>query len=156
MTKPKLYVLVGVPGAGKSTWVANQRWDMNNTMFVSTDDHVEAYAKSVGKTYNEVFKDYMPTAVDLMTQDVIRAREAGKDIVWDQTSTTVNSRKRKFNMLPDYYAIAVIFPTPEKAELEKRLAGRPGKHIPRHVIRSMIKGWETPTENEGFAEIWQT
>lgn len=156
MTKPKLYVLVGVPGSGKSTWVANQRWDMNNTVFVSTDDHVEAYAKSVGKTYNEVFEDYMPTAVRLMADDVIAARKASKDIVWDQTSTTVKSRKRKFNMLPDYYAIAVVFPTPEKAELDKRLANRPGKNIPKHVIQSMIENWETPTEEEGFAEIWRT
>lgn len=152
---PTLYVLIGVPGAGKSTWVANQKWAAD-CAYISTDNHVEAYAKSVGKTYNEVFNDYMPTAVDLMTQDVIRAREAGKDIIWDQTSTTRKSRMRKFRMLPDYHAIAVIFPTPEKAELEKRLANRPGKNIPKHVMRSMINGWEHPTEDEGFSEIWMT
>ena len=153
---PKLYVLVGVPCAGKSTWIANQRWDMANTVFVSTDNHVEAYAKSVGKTYNEVFKDYMPTAVDLMTKDVIAAREAGKDIVWDQTSTTLASRKRKFRMLPDYYAIAVVFPTPEINELSRRLGSRPGKNIPHYVMNRMIEGFDEPTEDEGFAEIWRT
>lgn len=152
---PKLYVLIGVPGSGKSTWVANQKWTAD-CAYISTDIHVEEYAKSVGKTYNEVFKDYMPTAVDLMAQDVIRAREAGKDIVWDQTSTTVKSRKRKFNMLPNYYAIAVVFPTPEKTELEKRLANRPGKNIPTYVMRSMIENWEAPSPDEGFAEIWRT
>ena len=153
---PKLYVLVGVPGSGKSTWVANQRWDMANTAFVSTDDHVEAYAKSVGKTYNEVFKDYMPTAVDLMTEDVIAARKAGKDIVWDQTSTTVSSRKRKFRMLPNYEAIAVVFPTPEIKELSRRLDSRPGKNIPYYVMERMIEGFVDPTEEEGFTEIWMT
>lgn len=153
---PKLYVLVGVPGSGKSTWIANQRWDMANTAFISTDNHVEDYAKSVGKTYNEVFKDYMPTAVDLMTKDVIAARKAGKDIVWDQTSTTVASRKRKFRMLPDYYAIAVVFPTPEIEELSRRLDNRPGKNIPHYVMDRMIEGFDEPTEDEGFAEIWRT
>jgi predicted kinase len=123
-------------------------------VIVSTDDHVEAYANSVGKTYNEVFKDYMPTAVDLMTQDVANARELGKDIIWDQTSTTRKSRAKKFNMLPFYDHTAVVFKIPESLELAKRLAGRPGKHIPDHVMRSMIVGFEMPTNEEGFKEIW--
>lgn len=149
----KLYVLVGVPGSGKSTWVDNQEW-AKDCVYVSTDKHVEEYAKSVGKTYSEVFKDYMPTAVNLMAADVVDARDAGKDIIWDQTSTTVVSRKKKFNMLPDYYAIAVVFRTPDRAELDVRLSGRPGKHIPKKVIDSMIAGWQEPTEDEGFKEIW--
>lgn len=149
----KLYVLVGVPGSGKSTWVENQDW-AKDCVYVSTDHHVEAYAKSVGKTYSEVFKDYMPTAVNLMAADVIDARDAGRDIIWDQTSTTIASRKKKFNMLPDYYAIAVVFRTPDDAELTRRLDSRPGKHIPSHVMRSMISGWDEPTEDEGFKEVW--
>jgi predicted kinase len=149
----KLYILVGVPGSGKSTWVSNQDWS-KDCAYVSTDIHVEAYAKEQGKTYSEVFVEYMPTAVDLMAQDVVRAREAGKDIIWDQTSTTLASRTRKFNMLPDYYAIAVVFKTPEHTELMRRLMSRPGKEIPDHVIYSMIGTWEEPTLEEGFKEIW--
>ena len=150
---PKLYVLIGVPGSGKSTWFEAQDW-VSDCAYISTDTHVEAYAKEQGKTYSEVFVEYMPTAVNLMAQDVIAAREAGKDIIWDQTSTTVKSRARKFNMLPDYYAIAVVFKTPEHAELMRRLMSRPGKEIPDHVIYSMIGTWEDPTEEEGFKEIW--
>lgn len=149
----KLYILVGVPGSGKSTWVSGQDWS-KDCAYVSTDSHVEAYAKEQGKTYSEVFVEYMPTAVDLMAQDVVAAREAGKDIIWDQTSTTVKSRIRKFNMLPDYYAIAVVFKTPEHKELMRRLFSRPGKDIPDHVIYSMIGTWEEPTIEEGFREIW--
>ena len=149
----KLYVLVGIPGSGKSTWVKNQIW-AKDCVVVSTDEFVEDYAKETGQTYSEVFDDYMPTAVKLMADKVVRAREAGKDIIWDQTSTTEMSRKRKFNMLPDYYAIAVIFKTPNEEELKKRLASRPGKIIPNYVIEQMIDGWQDPTEAEGFNEIW--
>lgn len=152
---PKCYQLIGVPGAGKSTWVAAQKW-AKDCAYISTDMHVEAYAASVGKTYNEVFKDYMPTAVDLMCKDVVAARKAGKDVIWDQTSTTVNSRKRKFNMLRDYEHIAVVFAIPEEEELNRRLASRPGKNIPWHVMDSMIEGFAYPTEDEGFAEVWTT
>jgi len=149
----KCYQLIGVPGAGKSTWVSNQDW-ADNCVHISTDKFVLAYAISQGKTYSEVFDEYMPTAVDMMVAEVNQAREAGKDIIWDQTSTSVNSRKRKFRMLPNYEHIAVVFKTPEPEELARRLASRPGKNIPDHVMRSMIDGFEMPTEDEGFKEIW--
>jgi predicted kinase len=110
----------------------------------------------VGKTYNEVFKDFMPSAVKMMAAEVELAREAGRDIIWDQTSTTVASRKKKFNMLPDYEHVAVVFKTPDEDELARRLGSRPGKHIPGHVMRGMIAGWEEPTHEEGYAQIWLT
>ncbi len=150
---PKCYQLVGVPGSGKSTWVANQDWTATCAV-VSTDKWVEIYAKEVGKTYSQVFTDFMPTAVDLMAKEVVAHRELGRDIIWDQTSTTIKSRARKFAMLPDYEHIAVVFRTPEHKELVRRLFSRPGKEIPEHVIASMISSWDEPTEDEGFKEIW--
>lgn len=150
---PRCYQLIGVPGSGKSTWIKNQIWALGLTV-VSTDNFVEDYAQSQGKTYSEVFDEYMPTAVDLMSKVVIHAREHGHDIIWDQTSTIEKSRARKFRMLPDYEHIAIVFATPDADELAKRLASRPGKNIPDHVMRSMIEGFEMPTEEEGFKEIW--
>ena len=149
----KCYQLVGVPASGKSTWVSEQEW-ASECAYISTDKHVEAYAKEQEKTYSEVFVDFMPTAIGLMAEEVVDAREAGKDIIWDQTSTTIKTRARKFNMLPDYEHIAVVFKTPEHKELMRRLMSRPGKEIPDHVIYSMIGTWEEPTVEEGFKEIW--
>lgn len=151
----KVYVLIGVPASGKSTWVNNQLWS-NDCVYISTDHYVEKFARRMGKTYSEVFDTVMPRAVNLMTRNVIRAREAGKDIIWDQTSTTVKSRMKKFNMLPDYYHVAVVFKTPNRDELQTRLSNRPGKTIPRSVVDSMIKNFEMPSEEEGFKEIWYT
>ena len=151
----KLYVLVGVPGSGKTTWASEQEW-AGNCAYVSTDRYVEEFAKNMGKTYSEVFEEVMPECVNLMIGDAVVARESGRDIIWDQTSTTVASRKRKFNMLPDYYAIAVVFGTPEPAELVMRLENRydSGKIIPDQVVQDMINNFEYPTKEEGFKEIW--
>ena len=149
----KCYQLIGVPGAGKSTWIKNQDWAVDIPV-VSTDNFVEAYALAEGKTYNEVFKDYMPIAVKLMANQALICQANGLDVISDQTSTTRISRTRKFNTLPKYEHIAVVFKTPEKDELAKRLLSRPGKLIPDHVMRSMIDGFEMPTEDEGFTEIW--
>jgi predicted kinase len=149
---PKAYILVGVPASGKSTWAKTYEGD-TNIAFISTDKLVDAYARSVNLSYNQVFKDFMPFAVKMMAADVVKAREAGLDIIWDQTSTTVNSRKKKFNMLPGYEMIAVVFKTPESEELRRRLNSRPGKNIPDYVVESMIDGWEEPSEEEGFDKI---
>jgi len=155
MSIPKLYVLVGVPGSGKSTWHSEQDW-LQDAAYISTDRYVEEFAKNMDKTYSEVFKEVMPECVNLMVGDVVVAREAGRDIVWDQTSTTIASRKKKFNMLPNYYAIAVVFTTPEPADLIMRLESRydSGKIIPDNVVQDMINNFEYPTEEEGFKEIW--
>lgn len=150
---PKCYQLVGVPGSGKSTWVESQDWALA-CAHVGTDKWVEIYAREVGRTYSEVFNDFMPIAVNLMTKEVAVARELGRDIIWDQTSTTIASRRRKFAMLPDYEHIAVVFKTPEPEELARRLANRPGKVIPDSVIHSMINNFDLPSEDEGFKEIW--
>ena len=148
----KCYQLIGVPGAGKSTWIKNQDWS-KDCAIVSTDMWVELEAERVGKTYSEIFDEYMPHAVKLMANHVELARDKNMDIIWDQTSTTEGARRRKFNMLPDYEHIAVVFKTPEMDELKRRLASRPGKNIPSHVMAQMIKNFSMPTLDEGFAEI---
>jgi predicted kinase len=150
---PKCYQLIGVPAAGKSTWIKNQIWTLGLTV-VSTDAFVEDYARECGSTYTEVFDDYMPRAVELMANQVVFAREHGHTVIWDQTSTTVKSRARKFNMLPGYQHIAIVFRTPELDVLKERLANRPGKEVPWEVVQGMIDNWEEPTEEEGFTEIW--
>jgi predicted kinase len=150
----KVYVMVGVPGSGKSTWIANQLW-VKDCVIVSTDDYVERFARRMGKTYSEVFDTVMKRCVRLMMRRVEWARDQDKDIIWDQTSTSVVSRMRKFSALPDYEHIAVVFKTPEWPELKRRLTSRPGKHIPRKVVKSMIHNFDMPTEDEGYTEIWR-
>lgn len=147
------YQLIGIPGSGKSTWASSQEWAPTCAL-ISTDKWVDIFAKEVGQTYSQVFDSIMPLAVDLMAKEVVAARSTGKDIIWDQTSTSVKSRKNKFNMLPDYTHIAVVFETPELDELTRRLDSRPGKIIPNRVMASMIKHFEMPRLEEGFYEIW--
>lgn len=153
MNSPKLYVLVGVPASGKSTWISNQDW-IGDCVVVSTDTYVEKFARRLKSTYSGVFNLVMERAIRLMMRKVNKAKRENKDIVWDQTSTTVASRKRKFKVLPNYYPIAVVFKTPDMIELNRRLNSRPGKIIPQHVINDMINNFVMPSVEEGFQEVW--
>jgi len=148
-----LYVLVGVPGSGKTTWIGRQMFDWTNTVIVSTDHHVEQYARSIGKTYSEVFKDYMPTAVDLMAKTAVDAFKNNKVVIWDQTSTTATTRARKLRMAPAHYKkVAVVFKTPN-ADTHAKMLNRPGKEIPTEIVQDMIDKFEYPTVEEGFDSI---
>lgn len=152
--KPKLYVMIGVPGSGKSTWIQNQQWT-ENCVVVSTDSYLERFSKKTGKTYNQSFDLFMERAIKLMVKQVLRAKINKKDIIWDQTSTTISSRIKKFNMLPEYYKIAVVMKKLDREVLDQRLNNRVNKIIPKNVIDSMCDFFEEPSLAEGFNEIWK-
>ncbi len=150
---PKVYMLIGVPGAGKSTWTASQDWAKDMPV-ISSDRFIDAHAEKEGKTYNEVFDEYVKIATKLMENQVLICKANNLDVIWDQTNMSAKSRAKKLAMLDGYEKIAVVFRTPEKAELDRRLASRPGKHISEAIIKSMIDSYVEPTEEEGFKEIW--
>ncbi len=150
---PTAYILIGIPASGKSTWVKSQRW-ASDCVIASTDSYVEAFARSVNKSYTEVFNEIMPKAVEQMANDVVEAREAGKDIIWDQTSTTISTRAKKIKMLDGYTKIAIVFKIPPIDILMKRLASRPGKDVPWEIVSNMINNFEHPSLEEGFDQIW--
>lgn len=151
---PTLYMLIGVPASGKSTWIATQPFDWNKTVIASTDGYIDRIAKQNASTYNAMFKSHFDDATKEMGATVRHAIANGLDIVWDQTNTSVKGRASKLAMFPkDYKKVAVVFPTPNKEELARRLASREGKNIPDHVMRSMIDSLATPSSAEGFDEI---
>lgn len=146
---PTVYMLIGVPGAGKSTWIKNRGLD---AVVVSTDDHIESLAATRGGTYDTLFKDLIGQATAKMKSDLSQAIADRKDVIWDQTNTTKKGRAGKLSKFPkDYRKVAVFFKTP--ADLEKRLASRPGKTIPKFVVANMINQLEAPSKDEGWDDI---
>lgn len=144
-----LYMLVGVPGSGKTTWIRNNKHD---AVVLSTDDYIEKIAAKQGKTYSEVFKDTIGDATDQMEKDLIQALRNERDIIWDQTNLTTKARKSKLSRIPkSYKKVGVYFSVPQ--DLRDRLANRPGKVIPEPVIISMINQLQPPTKEEGFDEV---
>lgn len=152
MTKD-LYILVGPPGSGKTTWV--EKTFQGECFVVSSDNIIQAVADDEGKTYDEIFPTYVKVADQMMWSDFDLYISGGYNpVVVDRTNMNRKSRARFINRLRthrnDYKIHAVVFPKPEDAEYERRLNSRPGKTIPENVIKSMLQSFQMPTLDEGF------
>jgi predicted kinase len=153
--KPVAYMLVGVPGSGKSTWA--EPYLARNFKLVSTDNYIENIAANLGKTYGEVFKQNIDAATSWMNKVIRLYTEACENIIWDQTNLTMKGRRKKLDtlMAAGYDVVAVTFEIPD-AELTARRRARAaatGKTIPPSIMESMGKTYVRPTRLEGFSKV---
>ena len=170
-TKPIIMILVGLPGSGKSTFVNTllegdldcskdpyyaAAGHVKDYVVLSSDNLIEAYAKSIGKTYNEVFKEAIKDCeakLKLMFQDAVKEK---RNIIIDQTNMTVSKRTYILSKVPEGYHKIVVHFTAGLDIVKERLQKREretGKHIPWHVMEHMYNRMEKPTLEEGFDEI---
>jgi predicted kinase len=156
MTTPKLYMLIGLPYSGKSTWLRKQIASRINPGFtvLDTDSHIEGIAKEQGLSYGDIFNSTIKYSEKLMYSKLAQAIANNFDIYWDQTNLTARSRAKKLAKIPDNYEkIAVVFGEPNPVELIHRIGKRNDKVIPKNVVDNMRYTYENPTQSEGFTKI---
>lgn len=148
---PKMIMLIGMPGSGKSTWCKILH---PNTPVVSSDAFIEEYANSIGKTYDEVFSEKIKEATKHVNFMVDKYVSNGIDFIWDQTNLTRSSRKNKLSLIPkEWTKIAYYFDLPPEIIWRQRLKSRVGKTIPDEVLHKMKIYTDLPSLDEGFKEI---
>ena len=146
MKEPIVYVLVGCPACGKSTFAKN--FD-NDTVVISSDAiREELYGdEAIQGNGKEVFSLYYDRA--------IAAIENGYDVILDATNVTRKARKNIFSTLGksniDCKFVAICFER-ELDVLLKQNAGRKRK-VPKGVIERMYHNYVRPVEQEGFDKI---
>lgn len=149
------YILIGLPGVGKSTFVKNH---FSDYQVISSDDFIQERADAAGVTYNDAFESNIKAATLHFFDSIEKAVTAKKNIIVDRTSLTVAARKRILNMVPfrEYNKRAVEFKMPESddeiAEWKTRL-NRHGKAIPDYMLSSMRKSYQPASYDEGFDHI---
>lgn len=154
--RPKLFMMIGLPGSGKSTFIEHFPWDFDCTNILSTDDYIEDKAAAESKTYNEAFRDHIKAAEEYLEESLNFAVKYCEDhIIWDQTNLSKKTRARKLAKIPAKYEKIAIVCIASEDDLNTRREQREGKTIPAHILKSMAESFEYPTKEEGFDFIYE-
>lgn len=148
-----LYVLIGLPCSGKSTYI-KQHFSDNNHVIVSFDAVVEDWAQKEGKTYDQVWGRNFSLVKKICKEKYEKAIKEGKNIVIDNTNLKPKARAL-YPPPPGYKKIGIVFTT-DTNTLQKRLIMRSkeqGKTIPSNVIEQMKNNFSYPSKSEGFEEL---
>lgn len=154
---PKLTVLVGLPGSGKSSSIPE---DFDGFIY-STDRYIEQCAKINNWSYNTAYQEFIEPATKTMNEQVEIAIRQKADVIWDQTNMSAKKRRGILSRFPKAYRKICICRVPprdeeEWAELNQRIIHRAqinGKFIPPSVIERMADSYVEPTLEEGFDEV---
>lgn len=151
---PRIIFLVGVPGSGKSTWRAKYLADNpdRDTVTVSSDDLIEAYAAERGLNYSQAHREIDMNQLDKQCSAAVRVAVArGQDVIIDRTNMRFKPRNRFLSQVSKRYTrVAVLFWV-ECDTVRQRLIDRKratGKHVPFSVAQEMFSTYQAPTTDE--------
>ncbi len=137
-----LYVMVGIPGAGKTTW-AKSHPELD---YIGSDElRRELYGKEMTmRGYGRVHR--------IMTQQAISYLLAGRDVVVDSAHITASARRRLLKDIPPHVRrVAVFLHTPLKQAFHNNRQRI--RHVPEAGITALHCLLDPPTKQEGFDEI---
>ena len=140
---PNLYIMVGIPGAGKTTYAKNR---LSHAEYIGADAlRKEFYGKELTlRGYRKIHRIMLERAEASLRQ--------GKDTVIDCANLSAKARKRYHSILtPNDRMIAVyVHTTLRQAFVNNRSRSR---QVPRLGILFMRLRLRRPCITEGFSEI---
>lgn len=154
-SKKTCFIMVGLPGSGKST-VAYELAREYNASIASSDAFIERKAKDEGKTYNEVFDKYIGEATRVFNLKLFYAIANQENIVIDRTNLSKKTRRGYLNRFKEagYYVVCVAVITDKKTrQTVNESRKEKGRSIPDEVVEKMENSFQVPLSSEGFDEI---
>ena len=143
MKLKRVWLLSGLPGSGKSTWVQNQI--AKNGGFWASRDAVRFSMIAEDEPYfareTEVFNEWISQICEALSNPII------EDIYIDATHLNDRSRDKTLSRLPKKNISEitnVIFTTPVKVCLERNRQRTGRAVVPDEVILNMAKSFKTP------------
>lgn len=143
MSRPKVILLVGLPGSGKSTYAAAQGWPVLASDEVRRLLLDDARDQTANRTIFALLRRLLRTRLEL--------KRAVTCI--DATNLTPQERRPyiKIAQMHDAAVEAVYFDVPLEVCLERNL-GR-DRVVPNHVVELMARRLRVPAVAEGFSAV---
>lgn len=153
MNKNILYIMIGIPGSGKSTYahflLTNENMDWVSRDKIRFDLLTEKdnyFAKE-----NQVYKNFI--------SQINTGLRMGHNVIADATHLNLKSRYKLFNKLhidrTKTIVIGIYMNLPLETCLERNETRKGGRtYVPPHEIHNMYTKLEPPTYNEPFDYIY--
>lgn len=148
--KKHLYLMIGVPGSGKSTYAKNilkygdiyiSRDEIRYSLLTEEDDY---FAKE-----NEVIK----TFIDNIDKSLVNEEYCG-DVYADATHLSPKSRAQVLNQLKNKDKVSAIYlDIPLDLILERNSKRKGRALVPENVVRRMYNSVILPTKVEGIEKL---
>ena len=145
-----LYLMCGVPGCGKSTFLKNKIKN-NNSVIISRD----AIRFSIVKPEEDYFS-HEDEVLEIFWNQINEALAANKTVYVDQTSLTPRARIWLLQHITGYEHANLIWIDEDLETCLERNEKRKGTraYVPRGVIRRMFSQFIEPSLDEGFDHIF--
>ena len=145
---PTLYILIGVPGSGKSTYAEELYQKSEKGIYIVSSDEIRKYL------YGNESCQSNPSKVFTLAHCVIKSQlRANYDVIFDATNIYKNNREQLikeilFEIDKPVRFVAIYFDTPIE-ECIKRQEYR-NRKVPQKVIEKMGRQIDKPIFEEGF------
>jgi len=161
--KTYIYVLVGLPGSGKTTWAKDQcelfATDGLTYRCINRDDIRKALARNGENPFAREKQTRTKFALD-----IAEAIESRVDvIIVDASNITMRRRRRileiidaaKKHFTREFVAVGVNFVIPYDECLKRNKERKEGIIVPENVMKNMGEHMTYAELAEGFDEIWE-